>query len=358
MKNKYTAKLEIKDWKKTILDKNSSMQDAIKILDKTIFKIILILNKKNQLLGTVTDGDIRRALLKKFDFDTKLKFFMFKKPSYAFNTISRSAIIKIMNDNALMQMPIIDKNKKVIGLETLQSLLSKKNLENPVLLMAGGYGMRLRPLTIDKPKPMLEIGDKPLLEIIINQFKDVGFKSFYISTHFKAEKIEKHFKNGENFGVNIKYLLEKKPLGTAGALSLLPKTIKKLPLIVMNTDLLTKVDFLDLLNFHNKNQSDITLCVREKEFKIPYGVIEHKNIKIIDIKEKPTQKIFINAGIYVINNSILSKLKFDKFKDMPNIIKSEIKKKSKINMFPIHEYWTDIGGLEEYTKASEDIKSF
>ena len=221
--------------------------------------------------------------------------------------------------------------------------------------MAGGFGTRLHPLTEKTPKPLLKIGDRPILETILEQFIDYGFHDFYISTHFKSELIKDYFKDGGLYGVNIHYIYEDVPLGTAGSLGLLPSSISDLPIIVMNGDILTKVNFEHLLDFHNSNKSDATVCVREYDFKVPYGVIETTNgCSIKSINEKPIHKFFVNAGIYVINKDLIDKIDGKRYLDMTDFLEGVINY-NKVNAFPVHEYWLDIGHISEYKRANKEI---
>jgi NDP-sugar pyrophosphorylase family protein len=217
--------------------------------------------------------------------------------------------------------------------------------------MAGGFGKRLHPLTVDTPKPLLPVGNRPILETILMQFIEAGFHNFYISIYYKADMIRKHFGDGSNWGVTIKYVHEDRPLGTAGSLGMLPQDIEKLPVLMMNGDLLTKVDFIQLLNFHNEQKSIATMCVRKYDFEVPYGVVTIENVNIQSIVEKPLQKFFVNAGIYILEPELISSVDGLSYIDMPNLLERQIKQGEKINAFPIHEYWLDIGRIEEYEQA-------
>jgi NDP-sugar pyrophosphorylase family protein len=221
--------------------------------------------------------------------------------------------------------------------------------------MAGGFGTRLRPLTDEKPKPLLNVGNRPILETIISRFIDAGFHNFYISTHYKAEMIRDHFGDGSNWSVTIEYLHEDNPLGTAGSIGLLPDNIIKLPIVMMNGDLLTKVNFEHLLNFHNEHGGLATMCIREYDFQVPYGVVDIENQYVTSIKEKPTHKFFVNAGIYILEPKIINYIDGNSYIDMPNFFETQIEKGEKISVFPIHEYWLDIGRIEEYEKANKEI---
>jgi dTDP-glucose pyrophosphorylase len=345
------------NWKNIIISKSATMNDAIQVLNKESFRIAMVVNDKNSLVGTVTDGDIRRALISHLSMDSPVSEFMFTKPTVAFEEDSKDMILAQMKEMDLLQIPILDKNNKVVGIETLHHLLQNIKFDNPVVLMAGGFGKRLKPLTDNIPKPLIKVGTKPILQGILEQFIDAGFYNFFISTHYKSEMVREFFGDGSNWNVNIKYIHEDKPLGTAGGLGLLPKNIRDLPILIMNGDLLTKVDFKELLNFHLKNGGDATMCVREYDFQVPYGVVKSKDHQIIAIEEKPKHTFFVNAGIYVLDKSMIKGLNGDKYVDMPNLIEKKINSNGQVNMFPIHEYWLDIGHINHLDQAQQDYNN-
>ena len=263
-----------------------------------------------------------------------------------------------MKSRDLLSIPLVNKHGTLVGLETLQHLLEKKRYNNPVFLMAGGFGTRLHPLTEIKPKPLLNVCNRPILETIINQFIEAGFHNFYISTHYKADMIREFFGDGANWGIKIEYLHEKIPLGTAGSLGLLPDNMPDLPIIMMNGDVLTKVNFEHLLDFHLKKNGIVTMCIREYDVQIPFGVVSIKDQKALNFSEKPVKKFFVNAGIYVLNPSMLDTIDGISYLDMPNLLEEKISDLGQINMFPVHEYWLDIGQMEQFDKAQRDQKLF
>ena len=342
------------DWKNTILNQSATMQEAIQVLNDEALRIVLVVDGYQKLVGTVTDGDIRRALLRHLTMETVLSEFMFTQPTVASVNDDRNQILLDMKKLDLLQIPIVDESDKVVGLETLYSLIEKKQYDNPVVLMAGGVGKRLWPLTEQTPKPMLHVGSKPILETILNQFIDAGFHHFFISTHYKAEIIEAYFGDGSDWGVSIQYIHEEQPLGTAGALGLLPKDLPDLPIILMNGDLLTKVNFQELLSFHTKHGSDATMCVREYDFQVPYGVIQAEKHRITSIIEKPVHKFFINAGIYMLNPDVFNTIDGKSYIDMPHLLNERIGRNKQVNIFPLHEYWLDIGQIEHLERAQLD----
>lgn len=343
------------NWKKILLKKEDILARAIEVLELQALRIVLVVDDNNKISGTVTDGDIRRALLHHCDMDTPLAEIMHMDPVVASVNDTKNTLLSMMKKAGALQIPLIDEQGCVVGLETMQQLLIKKSFDNPVFLMAGGFGKRLQPLTNNTPKPLLKIGQKPVLETIIEQFIDAGFHDFYISTHYKAEMIEEYFGTGEKWGVTIKYVNEKEPLGTAGALSLLPDDLSTLPLLMMNGDLLTKINFEQLLEFHERQEGVATMCVREYDFQVPYGVVDAKNYQMIGIKEKPVQRFFVNAGIYVLSQETIRSVPFDQVIDMPDLLLKQVKNDRKVNIFPIHEYWLDIGRIDEFERAQSDF---
>jgi dTDP-glucose pyrophosphorylase/predicted transcriptional regulator len=345
------------NWKKTILKCNDTLKTAIQVLDREALRIVMVVDEQNKLVGTVTDGDIRRAMIQHQGMDTLLVTVMFKSPTTASVNDDHDTILSMMKNKGLLQVPILDIDKRVVGLETLHHLIDECKIENPVFLMAGGFGKRLQPLTNDIPKPLLKVGKKPILETILEQFAAAGFQNFYISTHYKAEMIREHFDNGSKWGVNIQYVHEEEPLGTAGALGLLPDELPDIPILMMNGDLLTKINFERLLQFHNEHDGIATMCVREYDFQVPYGVIKAKEHRITKIVEKPIHKFFVNAGIYVLNSSLVKSVNGKEYLDMPNLLEEQIKNNMQVNNFPIHEYWLDIGRMEEYEHANNEITS-
>ena len=344
------------DWRKVLLTPKDSLERTIKVLHEGGCRIALVADKFGMLLGTVTDGDIRRALINKLTMESPVSLIMNGNPITVDDKINNKEILSLMSDQSLLHMPIIDKDGILCGLETLQHLIESPICDNPIFLMAGGFGTRLHPLTKDTPKPLLKVGNKPILEMIIEQFINYGFHNFYISTHFKSEQIRDYFKDGELHNISIKYVHEDSPLGTAGSLGLLPDDLPDLPIIVMNGDLLTKVDFKNLFNFHCEHNSEATMCVREYDFQVPYGVVEIDDYNIKRITEKPVHKFFVNAGIYVLNRSLINKVDGKSYLDMTDFLEKELNNGG-VKAFPIYEYWLDIGQVEEYEKANREFST-
>ena len=342
------------DWQSVMLSPHASMEDAIRRLDETALGVVMVVNEDGRLLGTITDGDIRRALLRHCAMECELQKIMFTESTVADVSQSNESLFALMKSSGLQHIPIVDDERRVIGLETLKDYLEVDRVDTPVFLMAGGFGKRLHPLTEHTPKPLLKVGQKPILEAILDQFVLAGFHNFFISTHYKAEMVRDHFGDGSRWGITIQYIHEESPLGTAGALGLLPKEKIGLPLIMMNGDLLTTVDFEHLLNFHNEHGGDVTMCVREYDFQVPYGVIESDHHRVTGIVEKPVHNFFVNAGIYVLSPKVLEQVDGINYLDMPHMLETVIEQEGQVNMFPLHEYWLDIGQMEQFEKAQND----
>ncbi|MCJ8327986.1 MAG: nucleotidyltransferase family protein [Campylobacterales bacterium] len=343
----------MKAYKNLILKKDSTIKEALEIIDSGAMKIALVLNEKEQLIGTLSDGDIRRGLLKSLTLDDSIESIIFRTPTVCYVEDTKEKILDIAIKNKVYQIPIVDKDMKILGIEEVDELLRVKEKDNKVVLMVGGLGTRLRPLTDHTPKPMLKVGNKPILETIILNFKKYGFVNIILCVSYKAEIIEEYFGDGSSFGVNIEYIHEDKRMGTAGALSLIRDKLKK-DFFVMNGDLLTNINFEHMMDYHLVNKSISTMGVREYDFQVPYGVVNLDNENIISIDEKPLHKFFVSAGIYVLGKEVLDYIPNDEFYDMPTLFETLIKDKKKCISFPIREYWLDIGRLEEFEKANNE----
>mgnify|MGYP000302947038 CR=1 FL=1 len=345
----------MKEWTEVRLKITDTLENAINVLQVGGLRLALVVDVKNRLLGTITDGDIRRAMINHLGMDCLAEEFMNKSPVTSFATDSFEMIMQKMKNGNLMHIPIIDENNIVIGLKTLQDLTFAKKYDNPIFLMAGGLGKRLYPLTKDIPKPLLNVGNQPILETILVKFIKAGFHNFYISTHYKANKIKEYFGNGSTWGVKIEYINEDKPLGTAGAIGLLPKDLPDLPILMMNGDILCKVNFEELLAFHNNQKGFATMCIRQYDVQIPFGVVNIENQRAKSLVEKPLKNFFVNAGIYVFESEMIKKVKVGEKIDMPNLLEQQIKEGKVVNVFPLHEFWQDIGHINEYQSANESF---
>lgn len=343
-------------WKNVLIKPQNTIRDALEIINIESLRVAIVVDQELTLLGVVTDGDIRRGLLENLPLTEQVAKVMNTQPTTALKGTSREVLIELMERQDILSVPLLDADNKVVGLETLHGALHQPKYQNPVFIMAGGFGTRLKPLTDTCPKPMLHIGNKPILETVIRSFIKAGFVNFYISTHYMPEQIQAHFGNGDELGININYVHEECPLGTGGALGLLPKDLPEgLPLIMMNGDVLTKVDFQRLLDFHVENDADATMCVREYDYQIPYGVINGEGSKISSMVEKPIQRFFVNAGIYVVSPRVVASVPINHHIDMPTLLERHMHERDNVLMFPIHEYWLDIGRMDDFNRAQADI---
>lgn len=345
----------MKSWRDTLVSQDVSLKTAIEVLDRVGLRIVLIVDDNKSLKGILTDGDVRRALLNHLTLETPVSIVMNRNPKTADKSWSDNEIVAFMKQFDLLQLPLINNEGVVEGVVNFNEVINRTRYDNPVFLMAGGFGTRLRPLTNNCPKPMLKVGDKPILELIMLNFISAGFYKFYISTHFMPDVIEDYFGDGRQWGVDIQYIYEEEPLGTGGALGLLPHGEINLPIFVMNGDLLTSLNIESFLEFHEKNESVATMCVREYEHQVPYGVISCKGSRVNTMIEKPTYKYFVNAGIYLLNPELVKSVKPGTKVDMPTLLESEINSGKLVNMFPVHEYWLDIGRMDDFKKAQNEI---
>tara|TARA_Y100000389_G_C17463452_1_gene523544 strand:- start:2802 stop:3848 length:1047 start_codon:yes stop_codon:yes gene_type:complete len=336
-----------------IVSESTSILEVLRIIDKSFKQIAIVVNENKKLLGTVCDGDIRRAILKNISLDEPVKKIYSKNPTVAKINNSKEEILNICRLKKIHQIPIIDDKGNLVGLEILDELIAKKTKSNKVVLMVGGLGTRLRPLTENIPKPMLKVGNKPILQTIVEKFSQYGYKNIVMCVNYKLDIIQDYFGDGSEFDVNIDYILENKRMGTAGGLSLIDEKLTE-PFFVMNADLLTAVNFEHLHDFHITNNSLGTMCVQYYDFKVPYGVVNVENTKILSVKEKPTQKYFINAGIYMLSPECLKYIPHNQFYDMPTLFEKLISENQNVISFPLREYWLDIGHLEEYEKANKE----
>lgn len=341
-------------WQKIRLSVSDSLHRAIEVIDQGAKQIALVLDDEGRLIGTVTDGDIRRGILRHLSLDAPVSEVMNAKPRSLATGYSRAEALQLLGSAQVLQVPIVDEAGKLVGLETLTDLMKRPRLENPVFLMAGGFGTRLRPLTDSCPKPMLKVGGKPMLEHILQDLIDYGFYRFYISVHYLREQVIDHFKDGSRFGVSIQYIHEDTPLGTAGCLGLLPRDAVQRPIIVVNGDIMTRVNYEALLQDHDRHTPAATVCTRQYDFQVPYGVIEHEDQQITNITEKPVQHFFVSAGIYVLAPQVVHSMVADTRVDMPDLLKSEITAGRSVRMFPVHEYWLDIGRMNDFELAQND----
>jgi len=325
------------------------LREVIAVIDRGAAQVALVTDQ-GRLIGIVTDGDVRRGLLRGESLEAPVTNIMRRDFRSLPASATATEALAFMQRETLHQIPALDGNGKVVHLFLLEDLIKPQKLRNSVVIMAGGEGKRLRPLTHECPKPMLQVAGKPLLEIIFKQCLDAGFEHFYFAVNYLKEQIQQHFQDGSAWGARIQYLEEDKPLGTAGALSLLPQRPDH-PFLVLNGDVLTRVDYTHLLRFHADHQSTATLCVREHSTQIPYGVVRMDDVKVVALEEKPVLTHYVNAGIYLLNPDVLDLVPKDTFFDMPQLLETAAQQGKPVSAFPIHEYWLDIGHPETLERA-------
>jgi dTDP-glucose pyrophosphorylase len=343
----------LKNLSNILVSPHATIAEAIRIIDQGAVQIALVTDSERFLLGTLTDGDIRRGLLRGETLESEVERCMHRN----FITVSveypKSQAMRLMREKALIHMPVLDAEGHVVQLFLLEELSQPLIFPNWVVLMAGGYGKRLRPLTDICPKPMLLVGGKPMLEIILEQCIGAGFRKFFISVNYLKQQIIEYFGNGSRWQVDILYIEEDEPLGTAGALGLLPER-PDMPILVMNGDVLTSLNHAKMLLFHKEYNASATICVCEYKTTIPYGVVMCKGEQVLSLDEKPELIHNINTGVYILNPDLLKLVHPNQHCDMPQLLVSVIKKNLSVIAFPIHEYWLDVGQKEMLSKANGD----
>lgn len=345
-----TQKNDLQTWRTTLLPLGSTIQQAIHSLENSSMQIVLIVSQSNKLAGTLTDGDIRRAFLKGYKLDSVIDEVIHRTPLAVPSEIARDIVLQLMQINKIHQLPIVDQDGVVVGLHVWDSLIAPVALENWMVIMAGGKGTRLRPHTENCPKPMLEVGGKPMLEHIIERAVADGFQNFVISLHYLGQMIEDYFGDGSKYGVRIEYLREESPLGTAGCLSLLAKT-PEFPFIVTNGDVLTDIHYNEFLDFHNRYEASATMAVKQHEIQNQFGVVQTRGVEIEGFEEKPIYRSHVNAGIYVLNPDALKSLEYKQHCDMPALFERIKKKSGRTIVYPMHEPWLDVGRPEDLANA-------
>jgi dTDP-glucose pyrophosphorylase len=344
----------MKSWRKAIVGTEATVSEAIAAIESGSIQIALLLDSAGRLAGSVTDGDIRRGLLRGVPLNGRAADVMNRTPVSAPATLSREERLHLMRQKSIKQLPMLDGNGELVGVETLDELIEPPHYANAVLIMAGGLGERLGVLTRDVPKPMLNVGGRPLLETIVRNVVQQGFRNIFISVNYKAETIQGHFGDGSAFGAAIQYIQETERLGTAGALGLFP-TPPDLPVVVTNGDILTTINYGALLDFHNGTPAEATMAVREHKVHVPYGVVSTSEGYLQTIREKPTESWFVSAGIYVIGRSVFDHVERGARIDMPAVLERVVANKGRVAIYPIREYWLDIGRMEDFEQAHAEF---
>ena len=341
------------DISKIFVSANASVIDAMRIIDSGAAQIALVVDEQRRLVGTITDGDVRRGMLRGLSLDAPAEQLMNRRFRFVRTGENQATVLEMMRREALRQVPVLDAQARVVKLLLLQELLVPPQLPNAVVIMAGGKGTRLRPHTANCPKPMLLVDGKPMMEILLEQCIASGFKQFYLSVNYLREQIIDHFQDGSRWGVSVDYLVEDEPLGTAGSLQLLPDTLQE-PFLVMNGDVLTRLDPSRLMRFHGDNNAAATLCVREHVLTLPFGVVQTKGVELAGFEEKPSYRQLVNAGIYVVSPQLLPLLPARQAADMPTLLQSAQQAGHRVAVCPIHEYWIDVGRPETLQQAHEE----
>lgn len=340
------------EWKKLAVSPEVSILQAMRVIDEAGSQFVMVVDSSEKILGVVTDGDIRRGLLRNISLNSEVTTIMNRSPKVLSKNVARSEAVAFMRSNGILHVPLVDQERKVFSLVSLNE--EPDPIKNTVVLMVGGLGSRLGELTSNCPKPMLPVNGRPVLEMIVESLREHGFRDFIFCVNYRADMIQSHFGDGKKMGVNIRYVHESKRMGTAGALTLLPNEING-PILVMNGDIMTKVNFSCLLDYHREHNSQATMAVRKYDFEIPYGVVETDGGLIKKIVEKPIHSFLVSAGIYVVETECFRHLPDDTFFDMPQLFEKIMAEKDSAQAFPIHEYWIDIGREDDLLRAHNDL---
>lgn len=341
---------EVRPWRATLLPPGATVQEAIANLNRSTLQIVLVADAEGRLVGTVTDGDIRRGLLRGIALTDPVEAIVFRQPLVATPQLDRDFVLQLMHANRVRQLPIVDAERHIVGLHTWDAVQSPEPLSNLMVIMAGGAGTRLRPYTEHCPKPMLRVGGRPMLEHIIERAKASGFHRFVLAVHYLGHMVEEHFQDGGKWGVEISYVRERDPLGTAGALSLItPRPTE--PLVVTNGDVMTDIRYDDVLEFHQRHGAVGTMAVRLHEWHHPFGVVRTEGVDITGFEEKPVSRSHINAGIYALEPEALDALIPGEPCDMPTLFMRLRARSGRTIVFPMHEPWLDVGAADDLTRA-------
>jgi len=341
--------------KTVLISPEEPIAEAVRRLDEAGTGVLLVCDADRRLRGVLTDGDIRRAMLRNISFQEPCRTIATAEPVVGRPETTPAEALEILNRADLNQLPIVDaQDSRIVGLLLRRDLVSSEQLGLSAVIMAGGFGTRLQPLTKDTPKPMLPVGDRPLLERTIGRLREAGIKHVNVTTHYLAERITSYFGDGEAFGVEINYVSEDRPMGTAGGLRLMDAHEE--PLLVINGDILTAMDFRDLLAYHRRHRAELTVCVRKYDFQVPYGVLECDGPRVVGIREKPVVSFLVNAGIYLLEPSAQRFIPVDRPFDMTDLIARLIKEGRPMVSYPVVEYWLDVGRQADYKQANEDVE--
>lgn len=337
-------------WKRGLVSESATLADVIRNLEESSLQIALVVTSDGMLIGTLTDGDVRRGLLRGLDLASPIESIVIRSPLVVPPQLGRDMVLQLMQANKIHQLPVVDEKRRVVGLHLWDSLMVPQQRMNPMVIMAGGQGTRLRPHTENCPKPLLPIGGKPMLEHIIERAKADGFGHFILAVHYLGHMIEEYFGDGSRWQVRIEYLHEQSPLGTAGAIGLLAPR-PEVPFIVTNGDVLTDIHYGEILDFHLRHGAAATMAVRLHEWQHPFGVVRTRGVDIIGFEEKPIARSHINAGIYVLEPAALDSLSGAEHCDMPALFSRLQEHNARTIVYPMHEPWLDVGRLDDLQRA-------
>lgn len=343
------------DLKEMTVRADASLRQVMEVIDRGARQIALVTDDSGVLVATVTDGDLRRGLLNGLPLDTPVSEIMHRNPTVLLKGASAVSAQRLMRKRRLNHIPVVDTKGHLVALALLEGIGGVEPRSTRVVLMAGGLGMRLRPLTETVPKPMIPVGDKPLLERIVTCFQDQGFSRFTLSLNYLGHVIRDHFGDGSMLGVEIDYVEETRRMGTGGALSLLPQRPDE-PFVVMNGDILTTASFGAMMDFHGETGSAVTICAREFNMQVPYGVLNTDGTTLISIEEKPLHRHLVNAGIYSLSPLVFEYIKKGEPLDMPDLIDRVKDAGHLVSVFPVREYWMDIGCIEDLDRARAEYE--
>lgn len=340
-------------WRICLLPLDSSVQDAVQSLDQSGFQIVMAVDAGDRLIGTITDGDIRRGLLRGLDLTSPLEAILHRDPLVVPPLLGQDAVLQLMQANKIHQLPIVDEERRVLGLHLWDELQAPVARDNVMVIMAGGKGVRLLPHTENCPKPMLPVGGKPMLEHIIDRARRDGFHHFVMAIHYLGHMVEEYFGNGDKWNVRIDYLREREPLGTGGALGLLSPR-PEAAFLVTNGDVLTDVRYSEILEFHQRQDSAATMAVRAHEWQHPFGVVRTDGMEIVGFEEKPVYRSHVNAGIYVLEPHTLDVLEAHAHCDMPTLFERLKARSDRTIVYPMHEPWLDVGRPADLEQARSE----
>jgi dTDP-glucose pyrophosphorylase/CBS domain-containing protein len=338
---------------KAMVSPAASIADAIASLDRAATGALVLCNEDRILNGLLTDGDVRRAILNGTPMTAACETIASRSPMVVLRSVAPTEALRLMNEQDINHLPVVDEENRAVGLLLRKDLVPEPNVNLSAVIMAGGYGKRLLPLTQRVPKPMLPVGDRPLLELTIQQLHRSGIRDVNLTTHYLPDSIKNHFGDGERFGVKLNYLRENNPMGTAGGLRQMKRPIG--PFVVINGDILTGLSFQEMLDYHRKHRAVMTVGVRKYDMQVPFGVVECEDLQITGVREKPSLSFFINAGTYLLEPSACDYIPENTQFDMTDLIQKLIEAGHRVVSFPIMEYWLDVGRHEDYQKAQDDV---